>query len=211
MFIERRFFEDIRPQASGGPEYRTIVKQLRNGAEHRNSLWADPLRSFDMTLVPRDRDAVKDLLNFAAESQGAAHGFRIRDWSDYTAPGERLGVGDGNVYWFRLVRAYGTYSRRILKPVVGTVEVRLDGVLQSPTLYAVDPVNGLVIFKFAPNTGVVVTAAFQFDVPVRFGDDALKVVMLFYRTGASEAIQFKEIRLREVIDLAAIDAVRATL
>ncbi len=211
MFIERRFFEDIRPQASGGPEYRTIVKQLRNGAEHRNSLWADPLRTFDMTLVPRDRDAVKDLLNFAAESQGAAHGFRLRDWTDFNAPGELIGVGDGNVYWFRLVRAYGTYSRRILKPVIGTVEVRLDGVLQSPTLYVVDHINGLVIFKFAPGSGVAITAAFQFDVPVRFDDDTLKVIMLFYRTGVSENIKFREIRLREVIDLMAIDAARATL
>lgn len=211
MFIERRFFEDIRPQASGGPEYRTIVKTLRNGAEHRNSLWADPLRSFDVTLGPRDRDAVKALLDFVAESRGAANGFRMRDWSDYSTQGEIIGVGDGNAYWFRLTRSYGTYARRILKPVFGTVEVRLNGVLQSPTLYAIDHVNGLVIFKFAPSTGVTITASFNFDVPVRFSDDALRVIMLFYKTGTSESLQLKEIRLREVIDLAAIDAVRATL
>lgn len=211
MFIERRFFDDIRPEASGGPEYRTIVKTLRGGAEHRNSLWADPLRSFNATLVPRDRDAVKDFLNFLAEARGAANGFRIRDWSDFSAPGEIIGTGDGNVYWFRLSRAYGDYSRRILKPVAGTVQVRLNGVTQDPSLYAVDHVNGLIIFKFAPGSGVVISASFEFDVPVRFSEDMIRVVMLFHKTGVSETIDFKEIRVREVIDIAAIDAVRATL
>ena len=211
MFIERRFFDDIRPEASGGPEYRTIVKSLRGGGEHRNSLWAEPLRSFNATLVPRNRDAVKEILDFLAEARGTANGFRLRDWSDYVAPGEIIGTGDGNVYWFRLVRAYGGYSRRILKPVVGTVQVRLDGVVQSPTLYAVDPVNGLIIFKFAPGSGVVISASFEFDVPVRFTEDTVRLIMLFYKTGVSESIDFKEIRVREVIDLAAIDALRATL
>ena len=211
MFIERRFFDDIRPEASGGPEYRTIVKSLRGGGEHRNSLWADPLRSFNATLVPRNRDAVKEILDFLAEARGTANGFRLRDWSDYVAPGEIIGTGDGNVYWFRLVRAYGGYSRRILKPVVGTVQGRLDGVGQSPTLCAVDPVNGLIIFKFAPGSGVVISASFEFDVPVRFTEDTVRLIMLFYKTGVSESIDFKEIRVREVIDLAAIDALRATL
>ena len=211
MFIERRFFDDIRTEASGGPEYRTIVKSLRGGAEHRNSLWADPLRSFSATLVPRDRAAVKELLDFIAEAQGAANGFRIRDWSEFSAPGEIIGLGDGNVYWFRLTRAYGAYSRRILKPVAGTIQVRLDGVVQSPDLYAVDSVNGLIIFKFAPGSDVVISASFEFDVPVRFTEDALRVIMLFYKTGASESINFREIRVREVIDLTAIDEARAAL
>jgi uncharacterized protein (TIGR02217 family) len=211
MFIERRFFDDVRPQASGGPEYRTIVKSLRNGAEHRNSLWVDPLRSFSASLVPRDRESVKEVLNFAVEARGAANGFRIRDWSDFSAEDETIGFGDGNTYWFRMVRAYGAYSRRILKPVASTVQVRLAGTLLSPSLYAVDAANGLIIFKFAPGTGVPITANFEFDVPVRFTEDALKIMMLFYKTGTSESIEFREIRMREEIDLTAINNIRSSL
>ena len=77
--------------------------------------------------------------------------------------------------------------------------------------YAGDPVNGLIIFKFAPGSGVVISASFEFDVPVRFTEDTVRLIMLFYKTGVSESIDFKEIRVREVIDLAAIDALRATL
>ena len=58
---------------------------------------------------------------------------------------------------------------------------------------------------------MVISASFEFDVPVRFTEDTVRLIMLFYKTGVSESIDFKEIRVREVIDLAAIDALRATL
>lgn len=34
--IESRFFDNIATMASGGPEYRTTIKTLRGGGEHRN-------------------------------------------------------------------------------------------------------------------------------------------------------------------------------
>lgn len=210
-FIESRFFDDIAPRASGGPEYRTTIKTLRGGGEHRNSLWADPLRMFDVTLTPRDVASIKALRDFVASTQGAANGFRCRDWSDYQATTEVVGTGNGTIYWFRLVKSYGSYSRRILKPVPGTVVVRLNGAVLSPTLYAVDTVNGLLIFKTAPGAGVVITASFNFDVPVRFDNDAIEVIMLCHKLGGTQTVKIREIRLREVIDIPAIDAIRATL
>lgn len=211
-FLEQRFFDDVAPRASGGPEYRTTIKTLRSGGEHRNALWADPLRNFSITLNARDTTGIDALYDFLADTQGAANGFRIRDWSDYQATSEPVGTGNGTTYWFRLNKQYGTgYVRRILKPVPGTVSVRLNGAVLSPTLYAVDTVNGLLIFKTAPGAGVVITANFDFDVPVRFSDDVTQVVMLFYRTGATETINVREVREREVISVPAIDAIRASI
>jgi uncharacterized protein (TIGR02217 family) len=211
-FLEQRFFDDIAPQASSGPEYRTTIKTLRGGAEHRNSLWADPLRSFTVDLTPRDVPSIKLLLDLFADTLGAANAFRVKDWSDFQATRETIGVGNGTLYWFRLTKRYGaSYSRRILKPVSGRTAIFLNGVALSPALYAVDTVNGLVIFKTAPGAGVVITANFEFDVPVRFTEDAIQVVMLFYKTGTSDSINLREVRLREVISIPAIDAIRAAI
>lgn len=213
MFIERRFFDDIAPRASGGPEYRTTIKTLRGGAEHRNALWADPLRTYNIALGPRDTTSVETVLDFMADAQGAANGFRIKDWSDFKLTGERIATGDAVNFWFRLVKPYGTtgYQRRILKPVAGTIQVRLNNVPLAATAFAVDTVNGLVIFKTAPGNGVAITVTGEFDVPVRFTEDMLNVVMLYHRSGQIDTLDLREIRLREVIDIAAINAIRAAL
>ena len=209
MFIERRFFDDIRVGAVGGPEYRTTVKTMRGGAEHRNSLWADPLRSFNVALGLRDNDGIQDILNFSADTRGAAAGFRIKDWSDHVAINQRIGVGDGLSYFFRLVKSYGlTYQRRILKPVAGTVAVTVDGV--SAVVY-LDTVNGVVVFKNPPAVGVLIDASFEFDVPVRFASDMTDITMAYHAKGSQTSVEIKEIRVREMIDIAAYDTQRALL
>lgn len=210
-FLEQRFFDDIAPRATSAPEYRTTIKTLRGGAEHRNALWADPLRTFDVALTPRDLPSIKAALDFAATTRGAANGFRLRDWSDCRAEHEYLGTGDGSTYWFRFGRVYGNYWRRILKPVAGTVSVRLNGATLHPSLYTVDTANGLLILKNTPVPGVLITASFDFDVPVRFAEDGLSIAMNYHRLGHADGITLREIRLREVIDTDAIDAARALL
>lgn len=221
MFIESRFFTDIRPEAYGGPSYRTNIKQLRGGAEHRNSLWADPLRSFTVSLSARDTDLIHQLLDFVANTSGAANAFRLKDWSDFksclpqqtpTALDLPVGTGDGTTYWFRLYKPYGsTYQRRILKPVSGTVLVSVDGATLGPSAVFTDHVNGVVVFKVAPAPGAVIKAGFQFDVPVRFSEDATDILMLMHSTGTASNIGLQEVRVKEAIDTAAYDAQRALM
>lgn len=205
-FVEQRFFEDIRPMASGGPQYRTNVLELRGGGTHRNSVWADPIRTYSLSLGPRDQDSIAAILDFVATMQGGLHSFRMKDYSDFEAENELLGTGNGVDFWFRLRKSYGTggYWRRILKPRAGTVVVRVNGVPVSPADFAVDTVNGLVILKNAPANGQQVHADYEFDVPVYFSEDAVELLMLVYHKGQWADIKVREDRLKEVIDEDAI-------
>jgi len=115
---------------------------------------------------------------FFRSHYGKAYGFRFKDWSGYQAVGQNIGTGNGVLTSFQLTKTYTSgaynYSREIKKPVSGTVKIYLNSVLQSSG-YSVDYSTGLITFTVAPSTGVIVSADFEFDVPVRFDTDALAV------------------------------------
>lgn len=174
---------------SCGPAFMTEIITISGGYERRNQMWSQARRKFDArTGIHSNMDAVVLGAFFQARA-GRARGFRLKDWSDYTSAADgisapafgdqTLGAGDGSTTSFQLVKNYGsggiTHQRQIKKPVFGTVVVGIAGVQQSSG-WSVDATTGLVTFVTAPVGGAAVTAGYQFDVPVRFDADQLKIV-----------------------------------
>ena len=54
--------------------------------------------------------------------------------------------------------------------------------------------TGVVTFDAAPGAGVLVTAGFEFDVPVRFDTDRLDVTWDLDRLGSIASIPLVEVR-----------------
>lgn len=169
-------------------EHDTNIREF-----HIREAFADIDRIWD-ELFPREQERIIKLLvervivgrkadmdvvqAFFRARYGKAYGFRFKDWSDYQALGQTLGTGNGAQTAFQLAKnytsgAYG-YSREISKPVSGTVKIYLNSVLQSSG-FSTDHATGIVAFTVAPGAGVIVSADFDFDVPVRFDTDALLV------------------------------------
>ena len=85
-----------------------------------------------------------------------------------------------------------------MKPVAGTVRVAVDGVEQSEaTDFTVDATTGVVTFEpgHEPGAAAVITAGFEFDVPVRFDTDKLEINLQGFRHGAIPHIPIVEVRL----------------
>ncbi|APF36716.1 glycoside hydrolase family 24 [Chelatococcus daeguensis] len=205
-FHEVRFPDDISRGARGGPERRTRIVELASGDEERNSPWADSRRRYDAAYGIRRADDLAVVVAFFEARYGRLYGFRWKDWSDYksclpsaspSATDQIIGEGDGNTTQFQLVKVYASgaqsYSRRIVKPVDGTVLIALDGIAQGSG-WSVDPATGVVSFAAAPGNGVIVTAGFEFDVPVRFDTDRLDVTLDIERMGSIASIPLVEIR-----------------
>ena len=205
-FHEVRFPDDISRGARGGPERRTRIVELASGDEERNSPWADSRRRYDAAYGIRRADDLAAVVAFFEARHGRLYGFRWKDWSDYksclpsalpSATDQIIGEGDGNTTQFQLVKVYASgaqsYSRRIVKPVAGTVLLALDGIAQGSG-WSVDPSTGVVSFAAAPGNGVIVTAGFEFDVPVRFDTDRLDVTLDIERMGSIASIPLVEIR-----------------
>lgn len=208
-FHEVQFPTGISKGSSGGPRRMTDVVTLRSGFEQRNSIWANSRRSYNAGLGLQDLGDLYAAVEFFEARRGRLHGFRWKDWADYkskdpisatTSTDVQLGVGDNSEDAFQLIKVYSSasnpYTRTINKPVNGTVKIALDGSLQTETThYTVDYTTGIVTFVTPPGNSVVVTAGFEFDVPVRFDIDQIIVNVEQFNAGAVPDIDVVEIRL----------------
>ena len=211
MFHDIRFPTAISRAAHGGPERRTDVVILGSGAEERNARWADSRRTYNAGYGVRSLDDLHAVIAFFEERRGRLHGFRWRDPLDWkscppeqppTNTDQALGLGDGTRITFELIKTYGQsyapWSRRIKKPVDGSVLVAVAGVAQPlGTHVAIDHLTGSIAFQpgHIPPSGSPVTAGFAFDVPVRFDTDKLEVNLQGFRHGAIPQIPLIEIRV----------------
>lgn len=210
-FHEIRFPTAISRGATGGPERRTDIVALGSGHEERNSRWADSRRSYNAGYGIKTLDDLHAVIAFFEERRGRLYGFRWKDHADFrscppssppTALDQTLGIGDGDTTSFQLVKHYGSahapWSRRIAKPVAGSVLVAVDGTPVTVGIDVIaDPTTGLLTFapEHIPAEGAVITAGFEFDVPVRFDTDKLEVSLQGFSHGAIPSIPIVEVRL----------------
>ncbi|MCX7888570.1 MAG: DUF2460 domain-containing protein [Rhodobacteraceae bacterium] len=207
-FHDVRFPVWISRGSSGGPERRTEIVTLANGFEQRNSPWAHSRRRYDAGIGLRGLDDLAEVIAFFEARQGRLHAFRWKDWTDFRscAPGRQpafddqvIGTGDGTTTAFGLVKAYvsggASYLRRITKPVPLTVRAGRSGLpLLEGADYSVDHATGRVVFPAPPAPGEVITAGFEFDVPVRFDTDALHLSAASVEAGEIPSIPVIEVR-----------------
>ncbi|EIE53012.1 glycoside hydrolase family protein [Citreicella sp. 357] len=205
-FHEVRFPDNISRSARGGPERRTQIVEMASGDEERNGSSADSRRRYDASYGIRKADDLAAVTAFFEARRGRLYGFRWKDWADYksslpsaiiTTVDQPIGIGTGAATAFQLVKLYTSgaqsWTRTITKPVAGTVAVALNGVTQI-TGWTVNTATGVITFAAAPAPGAVITAGFEFDVPVRFDTDTLDVTLDFERLGSITSIPLIEVR-----------------
>ncbi|SPJ22423.1 DUF2460 domain-containing protein [Palleronia abyssalis] len=208
-FHEVRFPTDLSFGAMGGPERRTEIVTLRNGFEERNTPWAHSRRRYDAGLGLRSLVDVEALIAFFEARRGQLHGFRWKDWADYSsAPGgeaprvddQALGVSDGARLSYSLCKTYGqgqsAYVRPIRKPVESSVRVAVGGRELDPVSeFFVDFETGEVLLSEPAPAQSDITAGFLFDVPVRFDTDRIDISLPTFNAGQVPNVPVVEIRI----------------
>ena len=189
--------------STGGVERRTEVVTLASGHERRSTPWASGRRRYLIGSGLRSLDDMAALTAFFEARQGRLYGFRFRDFADFKscAPGaepgpgdQSIGIGDGVTTQFPLVKAYGGTTRRIAKPVEGTVRVAVDGV-EVLEGWSLAVTTGEVTFETAPGEGVEITAGFRFDTPVRFDADRIRTSVASFQAGEVPDVPVVEVRV----------------
>lgn len=198
-FTEVCFPTDIAYGSSGGPEYSTDIVITHGGYEQRNINWAQARAKYNVAHGIKTQAQLDILIAFFRARKGRANGFRFKDWSDYKATGQTIGTGNGTNKVFQLIKTYesgSVYETRIInKPVSGSVSVYKNSVLQSESAYSLDTSNGVITFIAAPANNVVITADFEFDVPVRFDTDRLSAILDSYGVTSWNDIPLVEIKI----------------
>lgn len=204
-FHEVQFPIEISYGAVGGPGFNTTVLSLASGFERRNINWSLARATYDVAQAIKTQADLNTLIQFFMARNGKAYGFRFQDWTDYTIPNAggslpvmftTVGAGPGT---FQIVKVYtdagNTYTRVITKPQDGTVAVYNNGILT--TDWSVNGSTGIVTLGSTTysTTGHAISVSCQFDTPVRFDIDQMKVSINDYNNNSWNQIPLVEVRI----------------
>lgn len=206
-FHEVSFPLSIALGTTGGPERRTDIVQLSNGRESRNARWRDSRRRYEAGSGMRSAYDLTTLISFFEARQGSLFGFRFKDPLDFSSTSfgsaitnsdQIIGVGDGTTTIFQLSKTYndtgGSAKRIVEKPVSGSVIIAIDGTGTASPDMSINDANGEVTFVIAPNVGAVITAGFEFEVPVRFDIARLDINLSAFNAGQIPTVPLVEIK-----------------
>ena len=195
-FHNARFPSSISFKAEGGPVFKTEISTVKSGQEKRNILWSKSRAEYQINFKEISQNEVSKLISFFMARMGKAYSFRFKDWNDFEANDEIIGDGDGTKTDFQLTKKYGDdeniYTRKITKPVEGSMRVYISGVEQQSG-YSLNYNDGIIIFDNPISLGSEVSASFQFDIHVRFEND-----MLLAKTDSYSTSSIKNIKLIEI-------------
>lgn len=185
----------------------TSIVPLDSGGEYREQRWARPLWRYEIAHNIKRVEQIAEIRAFHLARRGRKVSFLLKDWIDWTSAADGqsapsmldqpLGTGTGALTTFQLVKRYpdaiDPYDRAIKWPVAGTLLVAVDGVLKVSGV-AVNRGTGVVTLTPAPAAAAVITAGFEFDVPVRFEDDWLSVSWDTINSRSAGSVPLVEVR-----------------
>lgn len=169
-FIEQRLLDCVAYGTQGGPTWRVRRIPLKSGIIRRNASSSRPMYRFMVlyqNLRPEDHQAVINAFN---ASIAGVYGFRLKDWSDYTATSELVGLGTGSPQTVQLAKLYTFGNRNISRPIRKLVSASLTA-NDAPLAATINLNTGMA--TFTATVGHTVRWSGQFDVPVMFERDDL--------------------------------------
>ena len=207
MTADVRLHESWSKGSAGGPEFLTSVVPLDSGGEYRERRWSRPLWKYEIAHNIKRIEQIAEIRAFHLARGGREQSFLLKDWIDWSSAADGqsapamlnqpLGTGNGVLTTFQLIKRYPDavrpYDRAIKWPVAGTLLVAVNGVLKTSGV-AVNRGTGVVTLTPAPAPAAVITAGFQFDVPVRFEDDWLSVSWDTINSRSAGSIALIEVR-----------------
>ncbi len=189
--------------AQGGPQWRTDIITLASGREIRNALWSHARRRWDIGGAIGDMASLQTVLAFFEARKGRLYGFRFQDPLDHSSapPGQSpsafdqlLAIADGHQTRFPLIKDYGGTQRRIVRPVLDTVQVARDETVEQ-TGWQVDVETAEIWFDQAPAAGTRIRCGYEFDCAVRFESDTLTGVVEAFGAGRVVSLSLVELAM----------------
>lgn len=193
-YLDVLFPETISAGCRVVPMFNNSVVRGQSGKRDVQINWDAPLRKLDVGHVVKDRSTLAAFLDFWITVRGTAYSFKVWDPTDYEAGVEYqndvvtyigsivIGAGDGIKTDFQMYKYYGVgvnqQSRKITKPVDGTVKVYVDDIEKvEDTDYTIDYTTGVISFMSPVGDTLDVSWAGHFYIEASF-ESAEPVIQL---------------------------------
>jgi uncharacterized protein (TIGR02217 family) len=205
MHIGTRLSDEVELGALRRDTMNLEIQRGDSGYEDRVRLWSQFLREYEITYPLADRDgspseALQQVYNAFLATGGGEDSFDFEDWRDHEVEDEEFGVGDASETEFPLFKSYAfgtrTHTRRIYRPVTGSVTIKANGVTVNPADYTLNLNLGIVTFDSAPASLASLTWTGSFYVPVRF-DPQIQSIAPTTTHEKFDTFTLYEVRLRE--------------
>lgn len=187
-------------EGAWGPAWAVLSAESPGGYRATQAMTTQAVGRYELPVDHRSREETRTLLHFFnAIGQGKAHSFLLHDSNpgEDSGTNEPIGVGDGAQVAFQASKRYTlgaqSYDRVITKLVSGAVTAYVNGV--AVTVASVQAATGVITLAAPAGVGLVVSADFQFRVPVRFDIDHLRlerVAQSTWSVGRVELMALKE-------------------
>lgn len=185
----------------GGPTFSTDKLVMVNGQERRLQNRSVAIHNYVWAFTNTSLELEAQLKAFFFDRRGDFKVWLLKDWSDFSGVLEPISAGTGALTTFQIVKTYtagsNPYVRTIRHIKSGTLSVYVNGVLQTPTTHYTVSATGLITFVSAPGSGLVVTASYEFYVPVRFEGD--RYVSIVNYTPSMNIISVEDLTAIEVV------------
>ncbi len=186
------------------PTWRSIKQESISGKESRLQLWTYARYKYEIAVSylgsgVQNQDW-QTLVGFFNGVAGSALPFHWTDPNDGAVTNQTLGIGNGTQTTFIFLRALGGFAEPIQDVTPASVEIFVNGVLQSTSAYALltDPNFGLtyaVAFTTAPASGAAVSASFSYTWPCRFDDDTAAFENFMFNFWQLKKLSFETIKV----------------
>lgn len=199
MFYELRFPENISYNFNVISEFKTDIITAKSGKEQRNTIWENEKLKFKINNENLTNENINEIFNFFKLMKGRSNGFRFKNWANFKATNEFLGIVNNNSI-FQLIKGYiiadcfdklYSITKKITKPVLNTVKIYQND--SEITDFEVNYITGEVNIKTNLSENDLITADFEFDVPVRFNSDSIELNMLTENIGIINNLELIEI------------------
>lgn len=170
--------------------WSTQVQTSFSGIEKRNGAWSYPRWKFSLTFDWLEDDGtingdLQQIVGLFNRMQGKFEDWLYEDPEDNAVTKQAIGIGDGNLKEFQLVRAFGNFVEPV-RGVKNGASIYVDDVLyQDP--YTISD-TGLLTFTNAP-TGAI-TATFGYYFRVRFNEDVAEFEQFMYKLWQLKKCEF---------------------
>ena len=196
MFYDIVFPESISMKSSYIIEYNTIINKSKNGNELRIPNYDYPLLSYNVINDIKTKKELEDIINFFKLVKGRAYGFKFKDWLDYKVINQNIAVADREQKDFQLIKTYNInnklQTRKLTKPKQVSIFINNQNIT---TNISINYENGIITFNTPPEKDTIISASFEFYVPVRFDNDKIEIVMKNEKVG-----EIKDLKIVELLN-----------